>query len=78
MIDSELNRNQVIRVISDLGVNNPQVINRYDDTIVINYIKNYPVTENIREVINVLSLESNRIRDILGKGSNIISINSKK
>lgn len=67
MIDSDLNRNQVIRVISDLGVNNPQVIDRYDDEEVFKYIKNYPVTENIREVINILSLESNKIRNILAE-----------
>lgn len=65
LIDSELNRKQVVRVISDLGVNNPKVIERYDDIEVFEYIKNYPVTENIREAIKIFSFEKNRIKDIL-------------
>lgn len=67
MIDSVLNRNQVVRVISDLGVRNPQVVDRYDDDMIFKYIKNYPVTENIRAAIDVFSAEADRINHILDR-----------
>lgn len=65
MIDSSLNRNQVIRVISDLGVKNPQVVDGCDDEVIFKYIKNYPVTENIRAEIDVFSSQADEINHIL-------------
>lgn len=65
MIDSSLNRNQVIRVISDLGVRNPQVVDGYGDELIFKYIKNYPVTENIRAAIDVFLSQADKINHIL-------------
>lgn len=65
MINPSLNRNQVIRVISDLGVKNPQVVDGCDDEVIFKYIKNYPVTENIRAAIAVFSSQADKINHIL-------------
>ena len=53
MIDPSLNADQVARVISDLGVDNPQIVNRYDDDIILSYFRNYPITEYVRNAIAV-------------------------
>lgn len=53
IIDPSMNANQIIRVISDLGVIKPQVIDRYDDIAVMTYMRNYPVTEYVRDAISV-------------------------
>lgn len=57
MIYPMMNVSQVVRVISDLGVKNPQVIKRYDEEAVMMYLRNYPVSEYIREAIEVFSKE---------------------
>lgn len=48
MISPMMDRAQVKRVICDLGVEKPQVINNYKDDSVMMYIRNYPITEFIR------------------------------
>lgn len=78
MIAPSLDRNQITRVISDLGVTNPQVVKRYDDEVITQYVRNYPVTEYVRAAINtfysVISKldaelkEDNRISEIMNKG----------
>lgn len=45
------NVQQIKRVISDLGVPNPQVVSNYEDEQILSYIKNYPITDYIREAI---------------------------
>lgn len=53
MIRDSLDIDQVTRVISDMGIRNPQVVSQADDTRAIMYLKNYPVTEYIRDAIRV-------------------------
>lgn len=67
MIDPALDVTQVTRVISDLGVTSPQIINSIDDTTVLEYVKNYPVTEYVRSVINIISGITGQIGDVLDK-----------
>ena len=55
MLDPSMNTEQAARVISDLGVLNPQIVNRYDAEEIISYIRNYPITEYIRNVLAVFS-----------------------
>lgn len=53
MIHPRMNAEQVERVIRDLGVENPQIVSAYDDEMILQYFRNYPITEYIREVIQV-------------------------
>jgi flavodoxin len=65
MISPELDRAQVTRVISDLGVEKPQVIENYNDDSVMMFIRNYPITEFIRTAIQLFRSEVEKISDIL-------------
>lgn len=65
MIDPSMNKDQVTRVISDLGVANPQIVNRYDAEDILSYFRNYPVTEYIRNAIEVFSEMVERIQNTL-------------
>lgn len=67
MIHPQLDINQVSRVISDLGVKNPQVIKQYNEAIVLEYFQNYPVTEYVRETIKVFESVVETIENLLEK-----------
>lgn len=53
MLHPQLNATQVRRVITDLGVENPQVVSTFDAESILNYLRNYPITEFIRNAIKV-------------------------
>jgi hypothetical protein len=53
-INPDLNRSQVERVIRDLGVDNPQIIDAPSDDMVKKYLEVYPMTAYVRQVIGVL------------------------
>lgn len=53
IIHPGLNEEQMIRTIIDLGIETPQVIDSYDDKAIMTYMRNYPITEYIRETIKV-------------------------
>ena len=65
MIDPSLDKAQVARVISDLGVETPQIVDRYDSEEVLSYFRNYPITEYVRNAIEVFSEMVERIQNIL-------------
>ena len=65
MIDPSMNKDQVTRVISDLGVANPQIVDRYDAEDILSYFRNYPITEYIRNAIEVFSEMVDRIQNTL-------------
>ena len=67
MIDPALEVSQVIRVISDLGVTNPQIIKSVDDEAVLGYVKNYPVIEYVRSVIDIVSEMTEQIGEDLNQ-----------
>ena len=60
-IHPQLNEERVIRVLSDLGVERPQVVTAADDLAVTEYIKSHPVAEYVRNSICLLSAEAERI-----------------
>ena len=65
MIHHNLNKDQTIRIISDLGVEYPQIVENYNDELVMAYIRNYPVTEYIREAIKEFEKVTGDISNIL-------------
>ena len=65
MIDPSMNKDQVTRVISDLGVAKPQIVDSYDAEEVLSYFRNYPVTEYVRNAIEVFSEMIERIQNTL-------------
>lgn len=65
MICPRMNRSQVTREISDLGVDMPQVIEQYDAEIVMRYFEDYPIAEYIRKVISVFETKYQQISTVL-------------
>ena len=65
MIHPKMDTAQVKRVIMDLGVEEPQLVSSYGDDSVLMYVRNYPITEFIRNAINVLQFEVDQLSDIL-------------
>jgi len=65
MIHPMMNREQVTRVISDLGVASPQVVDRHDHEKVMKYIRNYPMTEYIRNAIQIFEGIAGQIAVVL-------------
>ena len=53
MLHPQLNAAQVRRVITDLGVESPQIVSTFDAESILNYLRNYPITEFIRNAIIV-------------------------
>lgn len=68
-IDAGLNSAQVKRVISDLGITSPQVIRHYEDDVVQTFLRNYPVTEYIRQSILAFRGVTNQIELVLSEES---------
>lgn len=66
-IHPTMNRERAIRVISDLGVEDPQVVDEPDDQRVLQYLDDYPSMEYIRRSIGVFQNVSNEIHTILEK-----------
>ncbi len=67
VIHSSLDLAQICRVISDLGVENPQIVETYNSPSVMSYMQNYPVTEYIRSAVRILQLTAEKIEEILRK-----------
>ena len=71
IIDPAMNTEQVTRVIYDLGVVNPQVVDRYDADEILSYIRNYPVTGYVRDAIKLFE-------DVVGKIGNVLEEENKE
>ena len=65
MFNTNLDRNQILRVIEDLGVDEPQVVENPFDKKILKYFERYPVTEYIREVIKIMENEVIRLSKII-------------
>lgn len=65
MIHPHMNAEQVERVISDLGVEKPQIVSAYDDEAILQYFRNYPITEYIREAIQVFEQTTTELSAVL-------------
>lgn len=75
LLDNKLSEEKILRVIHDLGINNPQRVSSVKDKIIQKYLRNYPISEYVREVINVLE---NVYLEIQSKFSKDYSIAQKK
>lgn len=60
-----MDKEYVVRFISDLGIEEPQIISQIDDGNVATYIKNYPMVAYVGEVIRVFEDEVNTLDDHL-------------
>lgn len=58
-ISPAMDKDYVMRLICDLGVEEPQVISSIDDGNAAMYIKNYPMVAYVREVIQIVEHEVN-------------------
>lgn len=67
MIHPQLNVAQVRRVITDLGVEKPQIVPNYGADAVLQYLRNYPITEFIREVIGIFEIVTQELAGTLEK-----------
>lgn len=68
-IHPTMNIDRVVRIISDLGVKNPQIVDGPDDPIVLKYLEDYPATEYVRRAICVLRKEVDDIKATLTRMS---------
>jgi hypothetical protein len=75
-INSELNRSQVVRVIKDLCVECPQIVESPSDSIIKRYLEVYPMTAYIHQVIDVLRNVQSEIGTVLqAENEQSVSIN---
>ena len=65
LIHDSLNEARETRVISDMGIRDPQIVNRADDTRAVKYLLNYPMTEYITEAIRIFRTLYSETSDIL-------------
>lgn len=65
IIDDSLNQAQTYRIISDLGVTNPQIVKKIDDECIYSYFRNYPITDYIRNTIRVLEEKVGELSKLL-------------
>ena len=68
-IDSLLNKRQVVRVLSDRGIANPQVVEGVSDVSIQRYIEDYSLGDYIRNAIGILRTEASRISAKLEEAS---------
>ena len=64
MISPEL-KNKVVRVIQDLGINNPQTVDSADDRIIYQYLEAFPVSDYIHESVLAFEKQIKRIGKVL-------------
>ena len=67
MIDPALDHKQIIRVLQDLGVESPQIVARYDDPVISDYLRNYPISEYIRISLGIFSDNAETIKKRLAE-----------
>ncbi len=65
LLHPQIDKEQVTRVICDLGVEAPQVISAIDDETVVMYLRNYPITEYVRETIKIMEREVSELSAVL-------------
>ena len=66
-IGGTLDKMTIERVIRDLGIANPKVVDTPADLAVRRYIEVYPITDYVRKSLNVLRTAANDIRENLEK-----------
>lgn len=66
-VDSTLDKAIVERIIKDLGVEEPQMVDKIDDEEIIRFFNMYQVTEYIYDVVSVFRKETDSMRSSLDK-----------
>ena len=67
LIHPAINKERAIRVITDLGVHDPQVVDGPDDARILAYLNDYPAMEYTRTAISVLRETLNGLKDAFEK-----------
>jgi len=67
LIHPQMNAEQIKRIIIDLGVEEPQIITSYGAEEVLMYLRNYPITEFIRNAIRLFEDVTQSISSVLEK-----------
>lgn len=65
LLHPQLNADQVRRVILDLGVEEPQIVSSFGAEEVLAYIRDYPITEFVRDSIRIFRERTDSIGTIL-------------
>ena len=65
MLHPQMNGEYITRIISDLGVEKPQIVSDYGAEQVIAFLHNYPMAEFIRESIVIFEKETSQLAAIL-------------
>lgn len=77
-IDKTLNKNVVERIILDLGIRNPQVIDKIDDKWVLKYLQVYPMTNYISKMIKLFRNICNELNEELTQVSEFLASKNKE
>lgn len=67
MIHPQLKADQVRRVITDLGVEHPQIVSTYSEEAILMYFRDYPITEYVRDAIIIFEEKATAISAILAE-----------
>lgn len=61
-IDGKLNEKEIVRIITDMGIESPQLVSSLNDEKIMSYISIYPITDYIYSFIKMARKEFERIR----------------
>ena len=80
-IHPSMNQDRVVRVISDLGVENPQVVDRPDSPTITKYLDDFPSTRYVKRCLDIFDAAADEIKAILervGADSAVVSADRGK
>ena len=78
LLHPNLNEERVLRVISDLGVSNPQKVISITDEKVLKYLTNYPITEYVRDSIKTFKEIMNNIQEVFHQHNSCFQTKNKE
>lgn len=67
LIHPSMNQDRAIRIIADLGVESPQVVERPDDPAVVQYLDDFPRLRHVRRSVQVFRSVTKEVESILEK-----------
>lgn len=77
-IDKNLNKNVIERIILDLGIRKPQVIDKIDDNKVLKYLQIYPMTNYISKMIKLFQNKYNELNEELAQVSKFLASKNRE
>ena len=63
-IHPSVNKDNAIRIIRDLGVQNPNIVEDAQDQQIIRYIELYPVTDHIAGAVKLLRQQIDKMQGV--------------